>query len=183
MCTNFRECGYVIGSPAYRMSISDSMDESFENKEHEKDSWVLTNQIKLSPKHPYEFFCFLVSEEKALTLIAVDDENDVREVYAMVVDILLEHKRKKREQQEKGEKKAPRTKKISPVSLPKGEYFTIPQMAEICNVSMQLIKKWIQKGAIEAIDLPGVGQIVEMEKFTQFLNQHKPSGSHRTGMV
>jgi len=98
--------GYDIGSPAYRMSISDSMDESFENKEYEKDGWVLTNQIKLSPKHSYEFFCFLVSEEKALTLIAVDDENDVREAYAMVVDILPEHKRKKRERKRLREKRS-----------------------------------------------------------------------------
>jgi len=77
----------------------------------------------------------------------------------------------------------PEKKKVAPVSLPEGEYFTIPQMAEICSASGKQIKEWIQKGDIEAIDLPGMGQIVEMEKFTQFLNQHKPSGSHRINLV
>jgi hypothetical protein len=62
------------------------------------------------------------------------------------------------------------------VSLPKGEYFTISQMGEICNVSMHQITKWIQEGNIEAIELPGMGQIVEVQKFSQFLNQHKLSG-------
>ncbi|MGD8404426.1 MAG: hypothetical protein PVJ21_12245 [Anaerolineales bacterium] len=50
-------------------------------------------------------------------------------------------------------------------------------------LSMEWIKRWIHKGDIDAIELPGMGQIVEMEKFSQFLNQRKPSGSHRTGMV
>ena len=168
--------GYVIGSPMYQMSISDTTDERIENNEHEKDGWVLTNQIKLSPKHSYEFFCFLVSEEKALTLIAAHENKDVCEAYAIVFDILLELKRKKREPQEKADKKDPLIKKITPTSLPKGEYFTIPQIAEICSVSVKQITKWIQKGNIEAIDLPGMGQIVEMEKFTQFLNRCKPPG-------
>jgi predicted site-specific integrase-resolvase len=48
-------------------------------------------------------------------------------------------------------------------------------MAKICNVPVKQIKKWIRSGDIEAIDLPGAGQIVEMEKFTQFLEkQRKP---------
>ena len=81
------------------------------------------------------------------------------------------------------DKEDPPTKKINPISLPKGNYFTIPQMAEICNDSMEQIKRWIHKGDIEAIELPRMGQKVEMEKFTQFLNQRKPSGSQRTGMV
>ena len=161
------------------MSVVNTTEKPLENKGHEKDGWVLTNQIKLSPKQSYEFFRFLVAEEKMLTLIAADENKDVCEAYAMVVDILLKHKRKKRELQKRGDKKDLPIKKITPISLPKGEYFTIPQMAEICNVSIQRIKKWIQKGDIEAIDLPGMGQIVEMEKFTQFLNQHKPLGSHR----
>ena len=118
-----------------------------------------------------------------MILIASDEDKDVREVYAMVVNLLIDNIREKRERKERGDKKDLPIKKITPISLQKGEYFTSLQIAEICNVSMQRIKKWIQKGDIEAIDLPGMGQIVEMEKFTQFLNQRRPSGSHRTGMV
>ena len=88
--------GYVIGSPIYRMSISDTTDESLENKGNEKDGWVLANKIKLSPKRSYEFFRFLVSEEKTLTLIAADENEDVCEAYAMVVDLLIELGRKRK---------------------------------------------------------------------------------------
>ena len=46
---NWKTDGFVIGSPAYRMSISNTTDECLENKGDEKNGWVLTNQIKLSP--------------------------------------------------------------------------------------------------------------------------------------
>ena len=52
-----------------------------------------------------------------LTLIAADENKDLCEAYAMVVDILLEHKRKKRELQERGDKKDLPIKKITPISL------------------------------------------------------------------
>ena len=55
--------GYVIGSPAYRMSISDTTGEGLENKGHEKDGWVLTDQIELSLKQASELFEFLTAEE------------------------------------------------------------------------------------------------------------------------
>ena len=87
---------FVIGSPAYRMSISDSIDESFENKEHEKDGWVLTNQIELSPKQVMGLFEFLTAEEAMLFLIASDEDRDIREACAMVVDLLIELGRKKK---------------------------------------------------------------------------------------
>ena len=86
--------GYVIGSPAYRMSISDTTDECLENKGHEKDGWVLINQIKLSPKQAEELFDFLTAEEETLILIASDEDRDVHEACTMVVEFLFERGRK-----------------------------------------------------------------------------------------
>jgi len=103
----------IIGSPAYRMSISDTTDEHLENKglENPEDGWVLTNQIVLSYKQGEEFLEFLVAEEHTLILIAADEDRDVRETYAMIVDtyamivdILLERRREKRELKEGGMK-------------------------------------------------------------------------------
>jgi hypothetical protein len=90
---------FVIGSPAYRMLIPDTTDEQLENKglENPNNGWVLTNQIELSPKRAEGFLEFLASEEQTLILIAADEDRDVREAYAMVVDLLLECGRKKRE--------------------------------------------------------------------------------------
>jgi hypothetical protein len=169
--------GFVIGSPAYRMSIPETRDKLPENKRYEKDGWVLTNQIKLSPKQVEGFFKFLVSEEETLSLVAANENNDVREAYAMVAEILLERRKKIRKQQTSETREESSQKKIVPISIPKGNYLTIQQIAEICNISVREITSWIQSGDIEAIDLPGIGKIVEMGKFTQFLNQRKPSGS------
>jgi len=167
--------GVVIGSPVYRMSISDSMDECFENKEYEKDGWVCTNQIELSLELAEEFFEFLTTGEDMLILIAFEEDMDVHEAYAMIIDILLECGRRKRELQESETKEESAQKKITPISLPQGEYLTIAQMAEICDVPVKQIKTWILSGSIEAIDLPGAGKIVEMGKFTKFLGRQRNS--------
>ena len=87
--------GFVIGSPVYRMSFSDTTDERLEKKELEKDGWVLTNNISLSFKQVEELLKFLVSEEHALILTAADDDKDVREACAMVVELIVERRRKK----------------------------------------------------------------------------------------
>jgi hypothetical protein len=168
---------YVIGSPVYRMSFSDTTDKQPGTIGSPQNGWVLTNKIALSSMQAKKFLDFLLAEKEMLFLIAADENKDVREAYAMVVNLLIGNRRKKSGRKERVDQKDPLTKKITPISLPKGEYFTIPQIAEICNVSTKRIKRWIQKGDIEAIDLPGMGQIVEMEKFTQFLNQYKPLGS------
>jgi len=169
--------GYVIGSPAYRMSISDTPDENLENKWHEKDGWVLTNQIELSHKQTMELFEFLTVEEDLLILIASDEDRDVREAYAMIVDILLECEQGKRKPQNYEKREELPQKKIIPISIPKGKYLTISQITEMSNVSEKQIEDLIRSKKFETIDLPGIGKIVEKGKFTQFLNQHKPSGS------
>ena len=85
----------LLGSPVYRMSFSDTTDERLEKKELEEDGWVLTNNISLSFKQVEELLKFLVSEEHALILTAADDDKDVREACAMVVELIVERRRKK----------------------------------------------------------------------------------------
>lgn len=87
--------GYVIGSPAYRMSISDTTDKQSGIIENLQNGWVLTNKITLSSKQAEKFLDFLVAEEETLFLIAADDDRDVREACRMVVEFLFERGRKK----------------------------------------------------------------------------------------
>ena len=91
--------GFVIGSPVYRMVVADVNDKQTEGEstENSKGGWVLINQITLSSKQAEEFLEFLNTEEDMLILMAADEDRDVREAYAIVVDMLLERRRKKRE--------------------------------------------------------------------------------------
>ena len=162
--------GFVIGSPAYRMSISDTTGEGLENKGHEKDGWVLTDQIELSLKQASELFEFLTAEEDSLNLIASDEDRDVSEAYAIIVDILLKSKKGKRELHNYKKRGETPQKKFIPISIPRGEYLTIHQIAKMCNISNEKVKEWIRSNDIETISLPGAGEIVEMEKITRFLN-------------
>ena len=127
--------GYVIGSPAYRMSISDTTGKQSVPIECQQDGWVLINKILLSPKQAMELFEFLTAEEDLLILIASDEDRDVREAYVMIVDILLEREKEKRESQNFEKREELPQKKIIPISIPKGKYLTISQITEMSNVS------------------------------------------------
>lgn len=86
--------GYVIGSPIYRMSILETPDKQSVPIECHQDGWVLINKISLSPERAEEFLNFLTTEEAMLFLIATDEDKDVREACAMVVELLVGRERK-----------------------------------------------------------------------------------------
>ena len=88
--------GFTIGAPAYRMSLPDTTDKHSVPIECHQDGWVLINKISLSSEQVEELLKFLVSEEHALILIAANEDRDVREACAMVVEILLSMKEDKR---------------------------------------------------------------------------------------
>ena len=61
--------GYVIGSPVYRMIISDTPDKQSVPIECHHDGWVIINKISLSSERAMELLMFLVSEEHAIVLM------------------------------------------------------------------------------------------------------------------
>ena len=72
----------------------------------------------------------------------------------------------------KGDKPVAITKpNILPTSIPRGSYFTVSQAAQVCGATSKQIRAWIRKGKLEALDLPGVGIIIESEKLHQFLSK------------
>ena len=89
--------GYVIGSPVYRMLISDTSDKQFVPIEYHQDGWVLINKISLSSERTEDFLYFLTTEAAMLFLIAADENKDVREACVMVIDLIVRQAKKKRE--------------------------------------------------------------------------------------
>ena len=87
--------GYVIGSPAYRMLISDTPDKQSVPIKCHQDGWVLINKNSLSSERAEDFLNFLTTEEAMLSLIATDEDKDVREACAMIVEFLVERGRKR----------------------------------------------------------------------------------------
>ena len=60
---------------------------------------------------------------------------------------------------------------IRPIFIPRGNYFTVHQAAQICHATSKQIKVWIRNGKLEAFDLPGLGLIIEAGKLNEFLCQ------------
>jgi excisionase family DNA binding protein len=53
---------------------------------------------------------------------------------------------------------------------PRSSYFTVYQAAQVCQVTSKQIRAWIRKGKLEAIDLPGLGILIEAGKLNEFLS-------------
>lgn len=59
--------------------------------------------------------------------------------------------------------------------IPRGNYFTVHQAAQVCNATSKQVRAWIRKGKLEALDLPGIGIIIEAEKLHRFVIMKPPS--------
>ena len=170
----WKTSSFVVGSPAYQIPIPNTRRKKKIEEtsiESAKEGWILTNKIELSSERAAELLEFLAVEEDTLKQIAVDEDREVREALGKVYGLLAEYGRKIRQAKEDGKHEEPPKKRVIPTALPKGKYFTILQVAEICNTTGRHIKKWIRIKELEALDLPGLGMIIEVEKLNKFLNE------------
>jgi hypothetical protein len=62
-------------------------------------------------------------------------------------------------------------KTVVPTTLPKGSYYTVSQAAQVCSATSKQIRARIRRGKLEAIELPGLGIIIEIGKLNEFLCQ------------
>ena len=171
---SWKTSSFIVGSPAYQIPIPNTTRKKKTNEtvtEMPQEGWVLTNKIELSSDRAAKFFEFLTTQEEALTQIAGDEQRDAREALGRVYSLLAGYDSKRREMREDGKGEEPSKKRILPTTIPKGKYFTIPQAAEICNVTGRQIKKWIGTRDLEAVDLPGLGKIIEAGKLNKFLSK------------
>jgi len=168
---------FIVGSPAYQIPIPNTRrkkNSEETGKEQPKEGWVLTNKIELTPDHTREPLSFLTAEKETLKQIATDEDRDARETLGKVYSLIAEHGRKIREGgKEVGTTVEPHKKKIITTAIQKGKYFAIPQAAEACNKTSRQIRAWIRRGKLEAVELPGLGMIIEVGKLNQFVNKNE----------
>jgi hypothetical protein len=174
--TDLWKTSYVIvGSPVYQIPIPNprrKKQPEVTESELPKEGWVLTNKIELTSDQAGELLAFLTAEKETLKHIATNEDRDARETLGKVYSLIAEYGREIRERRkEVGTIIEPRKKKIIPTTLQKGKYFTVSQAAEACNKTSRQIRAWIRRGELKAIELPGLGMIIEVGKLNQFVSE------------
>ena len=152
--------GFLVGSPTYTLS-SDRVDGTL----------TLENQIELSPGQTKDLFDFLNIHKKLLEHIAIRDEEVAEDALRDVFRLIAAYGRKVREGKKIDKPAAITKQNILPIFIPHGSYFTVHQAAQICNATSKQIRAWIRKRKIDALDLPGLGIIIEAEKLYQFVQR------------
>ncbi|MBI5965919.1 MAG: hypothetical protein HY863_20770 [Chloroflexi bacterium] len=103
--------------------------------------------------------------------ISVYDKEYAKQALNKVYRLIADYGRKVRERKGTRELIENRETKVIPTSIPRGNYFTVYQAAQICNVTSKQIRTWLRKGILEALDLPGLGIIIEAGKLNDFLGR------------
>jgi hypothetical protein len=159
--------GLVIGSPAFQLSTSSA------DKPSPKMGGVriLENQMELRPDQVQVLIEFLTAQKSLLKRISSYDKENAEQAISKVYQLIAAYVRRVRESKKIGKLIKTTKPNILPVSIPRGNYFTIHQAAQICHVTSKQIRACIRKGKLEALDLTGLGIIIEVEKLNEFLWQ------------
>jgi hypothetical protein len=152
--------GFLIGSPTYQLS-SETVDGIL----------TLENQIKLASDQAKDLLDFLSTHKKSLEYVASRDNEEAEDALRTVFRLIAVYGRKVREGKKVDKPVAITKPNIFPTFIPHGRYFTVYQAAQICGATSKQIRAWIRKGKLKALDLPGVGIIIQSEKLDQFIHE------------
>lgn len=159
--------GFLIGSPVFQLSTSSAGNLSPKIG----GTWILENQMELRPDQIQVLVEFLTAQESLLKRISLHDKEDAEQALSKAYQLIAAYGRKVREGK-KSDKLIETTKpNILPFFIPRGHYFTVHQVAQVCHATSKQIRAWIRKGKLEALNLPGFGVIIEAGKLDDFLYQ------------
>ena len=170
--------GLLVGEVAYRITIPSnkkskkiSVDQP-EDKPISNDGWCLTHTIQLSPDQAKQFLLFLEREEISLPKVIETEEAERKRILGQAYSMILSWG-KQREQSSSSIKKSITKKSVSvprsAVTIPRGKYHTIAQVADICGVKENIVNSWLKKGLLKSLDLPKLGKLIEEKELAKYL--------------
>lgn len=152
--------GFIIGSPTYKLSF-----------ETVNGTVTFENKIELTSGQAMDFYDFLSAHKKLLEHIVVRDEEAAKDALRTIFRMIAVYGRQVREGKKANKPIEITTTSIRPTFIPRGNYFTVYQAAQVCHATSKQIRAWIRKGKLEASDLPGLGVIIDAGKLNEFLYQ------------
>lgn len=165
---DWKSNGFLVGSSTYQLSSNGS--ETLSNETAE-GILKLENQIQLVPDRAQDFFDFLNTHERLLKYISSRDMEDAEDGLRTVFRLIAAYGSKVRERKGDSERIENTQAKALPIIIPRGNYFTVYQAAQVCGATSKQSRAWIRLGKLEAIELPGLGIIIEAGKLDEFLCQ------------
>jgi beta-xylosidase len=155
----------VISSPVFQLSTSSVGTPSTKIG----GNWILENPIEVSANQVQDIVEFLTTQESWLKRISLHDKEDTEQALSKAYQRIAAYGRKVREGK-KSDKLIVTTKpNLLHIFVPRGNYFTVHQAAQICHATSKQIGAWIRKGKLETFDPPGLGLITEAGKLNEFL--------------
>lgn len=131
--------GLVIGSPAFQLAARSAGNPSSKIG----GTWILENQLELRPDQVQVLVEFLTAQESLLKRISLHDKEDAEEALGKVYQLIAAYGREVREGKKSDKLIAATKPNILPIFIPRGNYFTLHQAAQICHATSKQIRAWI----------------------------------------
>jgi hypothetical protein len=96
---------------------------------------VLKNQIELGADQAQTLVEFLSAQENLLKHISSYDKEDAKQALNKVYRLIADYGRKVRERKGTTEQIENREPKVISTSIPRGNYFTVHQAAQVCHAT------------------------------------------------
>ena len=172
----------VVGEIAYRITMpadekpKGKVTERLTENKAEKDDWCLTNTIQLSPSQSKQFLFFMEQNEEKLKEIIAKENEERSRILGKVYSLILSWRREKKAKEgliTPEIKQEPKPPVNDGISIPQGKYYTIAQVAELCEVTVRSVTTWVKKDKLHGIDLPGMGLIVDDKELARFMKENR----------
>jgi len=100
-------------------------------------------QIELVPDQAQDLFDFLSTHKRLLEYISIRDMEDAEDALRNIFRLIAAYGRKVREGKNDGKLIENTQLRIHPISIPRGNYFTVPHAAQISHATSKQIRAWI----------------------------------------
>ena len=162
----WKTSGLVISSPAFQLTANRLSNISTKVE----GGWILKSQVELNAEPSQTLVEFLTAQESLLEQISsYDKEEEAKAAFSKVYRLIAAYGSKAREGMKSDKLFETAKLNIRPIFVPRRNYFMVHQSAQVCHATSKQIRAWIRKGELEALDLPGLGIIMEAEKLHQFI--------------
>ncbi|MEP7135566.1 MAG: helix-turn-helix domain-containing protein [Chloroflexota bacterium] len=175
---SWKKEGLLVGEVAYQIAIPSNKkskrktEDQPEQKISEEDGWCLTNTIQLTPDQAQVLLSFLGQQETILEKVVQAEAAERKRILGQVYSLILgwrDERKKGNASVNTGKVQESKTVANDAISIPRGKYLTIAQVAEICSVREKTVSDWLSKGVLKGLELPGLGQIIEEKALDQYL--------------
>ncbi|MBE0672354.1 MAG: hypothetical protein IH588_17400 [Anaerolineales bacterium] len=135
--------------------------------------------MELYPDQVQNIIKFLTAQESLLKRISLRGKEDAEQAGSKVYQLIAAYGRRVREGKKSDKLIETSKPNIRPSFILHGNYFTVHQAAQIFHATSKQVRAWFRTDKLEALELPGLGILIEAGKLKLTAFAQHPAAQRR----